>query len=564
MFDDSLPGLGGLHGLSDADLVAGIAGWSSAAAVAEARKLAAVAEWARRAGERGVHPRGACDDTDAAAAELACALTISHGRALGLMDTATTLRDRLPRVGARFLAGEVSAGVVWRIVWHTGLVRDAAVWAALDAELSQRASAWGALSAAKLETAIEFWIDKYDPDAVRRVRARVRGRSFTIGKRDDQAGTAAVYGSLSIADAAVWEERLAVMLAGVCEDDPRTLGQRRADAVGAVGAGSFVLACGCDNPDCAARGVDDGRASSVSIHVFAEQGSVDASLDPGLHGQERPTTGLPWTQPQPASETEPASESAPVGAKPRTAGVIPAMRNAIVPAALLADLIARGAKVRFVGGLEDVAGVEGYRPSAALDRFVRARDLTCRMPGCDRPAVHGDIDHTRPYPYGPTHPSNMKCYCRFHHLLKTFWPGWTDRQEPDGSVHITTPTGRTYTTKPFSALLFPRWNTTTAPLEDAPSAPALSAERGRKMPTRIRSREQAREYRITRERHLNAIQRELDLAAAQAAAAERAAKRAQKQNRKQTPDHDPIDYLGLSLSRPPGYQPDYGDDPPPF
>ena len=49
MFEGSLPGLGGLGGLSDADLVAGIAGWSCAAAVAEARKLAAVAEWARRA-----------------------------------------------------------------------------------------------------------------------------------------------------------------------------------------------------------------------------------------------------------------------------------------------------------------------------------------------------------------------------------------------------------------------------------------------------------------------------------------------------------------------------------
>ena len=217
-----------------------------------------------------------------------------------------TLRDRLPRVGARFLAGEVSAAVVARIVWHTGLVRGAGVWAALDAELAERASGWGVLSAAKLEAAIEFWVDKYDPDAVRRVRARVRGRSFTIGKRDDQAGTAAVYGSLSIADAAVWERRLAVMLAGVCEDDPRTLAQRRADAVGAVGAGSSVLACGCDNPDCAARGVDDGRASSVSIHVFAERGSVDGPPDPGLHGQEPPTTAHPWTPPEPETRPAPA------------------------------------------------------------------------------------------------------------------------------------------------------------------------------------------------------------------------------------------------------------------
>ena len=104
------------------------------------------------------------------------------------MDTATTLRDRLPRLGARFLAGDVSAGVVSRIVWHTGLVRNAGVWAALDGELSERAAAWGVLSADKLDKAIEVWIDKYDPDAVRRLRARLRGRSFTIGKRDDDSG----------------------------------------------------------------------------------------------------------------------------------------------------------------------------------------------------------------------------------------------------------------------------------------------------------------------------------------------------------------------------------------
>jgi hypothetical protein len=32
--------------------------------------------------------------------------------------------------------------------------------------------------------------------------------------------------------------------------------------------------------------------------------------------------------------------------------------------------------------------------------------MTCRFPGCDRPAEHSDIDHTVPYPLGPTHPCN--------------------------------------------------------------------------------------------------------------------------------------------------------------
>ena len=42
-------------------------------------------------------------------------------------------------------------------------------------ELSERAAAWGVLSADKLDKAIEVWIDKYDPDAVRRLAREAAG-----------------------------------------------------------------------------------------------------------------------------------------------------------------------------------------------------------------------------------------------------------------------------------------------------------------------------------------------------------------------------------------------------
>ncbi|HEX5493018.1 MAG TPA: DUF222 domain-containing protein, partial [Mycobacteriales bacterium] len=35
-----------------------------------------------------------------------------------------------------------------------------------------------------------------------------------------------------------------------------------------------------------------------------------------------------------------------------------------------------------------------YRPPAALDDLVRARDRTCRFPGCQHSAQHADLDHT--------------------------------------------------------------------------------------------------------------------------------------------------------------------------
>ena len=49
----------------------------------------------------------------------------------------------------------------------------------------------------------------------------------------------------------------------------------------------------------------------------------------------------------------------------------------------------------------------------------------------------GDIDHTLARgDGGATHASNLKCLCRFHHLLKTFW-GWRDRQLRNGRAICT-------------------------------------------------------------------------------------------------------------------------------
>lgn len=61
----------------------------------------------------------------------------------------------------------------------------------------------------------------------------------------------------------------------------------------------------------------------------------------------------------------------------------------------------------------------GYRPGAGLRRLVRARDRHCRFPGCRRPAVHCDIDHTAPWPHGDTCSENLGLLCRYHHRLKT-------------------------------------------------------------------------------------------------------------------------------------------------
>ena len=50
---------------------------------------------------------------------------------------------------------------------------------------------------------------------------------------------------------------------------------------------------------------------------------------------------------------------------------------------------------------------------------MRAREATCRWPGCTRRSESCDLDHTTAYPDGDTTPANMGPLCRRHHNLKT-------------------------------------------------------------------------------------------------------------------------------------------------
>jgi hypothetical protein len=220
----------------------------------------------------------------------------------------------------------------------------------------------------------------------------------------------------------------------------------------------------------------------------------------------------------------------------------------VVPTALLGAIL-DGARLRQVVHPGDAGPEPRYTPSAALAAFVRCRDMTCRFPFCDVPATDADIDHTVPWPLGPTHASNNKCLCRLHHLIKTFWggpDGWRDRQLPDGTVIWTSPTGHTYTTYPGSRLLFPSLCRPTATVwtGDPPTPSAACDARAVMMPRRRRSRAQDRARRILAERRLNAA----ELAAEQAATSSSDA----------LTDSHRLDTDWIALGGPPG------DNEPPF
>jgi uncharacterized protein DUF222 len=502
MFDAGLPDLEDLCAADDSMVIAAVTGWACVEAAASARRLAAIAELVRRRADGPTEcAQWSCDNWDSMAAEVAAALHVSHGVASGQMYLGVALRNRLPKVAAVFAEGMLSARLVAAIVSRTDLIKDEAALELADKALAEEAIRFGPLSVAKTDAAIDSIVDRYDPAALRRTRAAARGRDVVIDSAKGRDGTTNFWGSLYSTDAAALDRRLTQMADQVCDDDPRTVAQRRADALGALAAGADRLACGCGDGACPAAVDVDQRARTIVINVIAEESALTASPDPHMSGQraERPFT--PGTTLSEALAPDPEPDLPGDGIK-RSAGRV--VSGGAVPTPLLAELIRGGAKVVPVLHPGDAPAESGYRPSAALERFVRCRDMTCRFPGCDRPAEFCDVDHTVPWPFGLTHPSNLKCLCRKHHLLKTFWTGWSDRQRPDGTIVWTAPTGRTYTTRPGSRLLFPSLCLPTGELPTVATVDRPLGDLGVMMPRRRRTREQDRARRIDAERALNA------------------------------------------------------------
>ncbi|GAA1650356.1 HNH endonuclease [Mycolicibacterium murale] len=277
-----LPDCAARSQMTDVQLDDAITTYTALAATVAAHRLLFIAEKTSRT---YTDDYDTVDDTEAAwksaAAEISLVSDTSHGRASNDMEIGLALATRLPRIAQLLLAGQISEYIARRIVHRTTNIIDPDLLATVEAHLAEAATTWGALSVKKLDDAIDVWVNRYDPAAVRQVRVRVRDRGVDILETKD--GVTEVLLRLTGADAALYWQRITAMAKGVCTDDPRTLNQRRADAHGALGAGFFHLACQCGNPECPAAD-DDGRASQVVVHIYSEAATLDAEPDPLMDG----------------------------------------------------------------------------------------------------------------------------------------------------------------------------------------------------------------------------------------------------------------------------------------
>jgi hypothetical protein len=332
--------------------------------------------------------------------------------------------------------------------------------AQLDTSLAARIGNWQCWSRRRIINAVDAAVRAIDPDAAKERRVRADDeRHVSVTPLPD--GMAQVRGSLPATAGAVFDKRLSEMSTSVCAKDSRTITQRRADAISAL-CEWRNLACDCGQPDCPARGTETDQAPSgvaTVINVIATEATVTGDSDqPGyLEGY-----GV-----IDAEQVRELAESS-------------AIRPIECPAVSEEEALR-------------------YQPSAALERWIRCRDLTCRFPGCDRKAWICDIDHTTPFNHadpasgGLTVPWDLACYCREHHRLKTFHGGpggWRDEQLPDGTIVWISPTGREYRSTPAGYDLFPQLR------QACTTSTAKSRSRSREKALRIaRARSKIREQR---------------------------------------------------------------------
>jgi hypothetical protein len=239
---------------------------------ARAENRAAAAQLAA-VGELFIYRLSRCSDTEewavdtmeAVSAELAAALRISHGLAGSRLRYARAMRERLPKVAELFKAGDIDYRTFQTIVYRTDLITDPEVLAAVDIELAVKVPRWPSMTQGRLAGQVDKIVGKTDADAVRRRKERQSDREIWIG--DLEGGISEIHGSLFTPDAHALETRLNALSATVCEHDPRSRQQRRADALGALAAAAHRLGCRCGRSDCAAGSLP--AADPVVIHVIA-------------------------------------------------------------------------------------------------------------------------------------------------------------------------------------------------------------------------------------------------------------------------------------------------------
>ncbi len=434
-------------GLSDTGLIDAVIGFDRVSSWAGARQAVLLAEFARR--RPGDHPLAANSDTPSRASEFAAdevglALRLSRRTAVNRLVMAQTLVTELPATLAAWQAGTIDS-LKARAITETSYLLAGELRGALEARVLPRA---GAQTIAQLRAALARAVLVLDPEGAAE-RHHLRRADRRVVVCPDEDGMASLWALLSAPDATAAYQRLGALARGLGSDDPRGMDARRADLL----TGRHCATTGnCPDLHCDGDCTDPGRPSpdhpddpteavptgtaptgtapteTVATETVATEGRAGESAT----SHTEPAVGLSGHCCGPRRGTGPG--------KPLVSVVVPIttllglddypgelVGHGPIPAGVAREIAAQGSWRRLLtdpasGTVLDY-GRTTYTPPAGLADFVRARDLRCRFPTCGQPATTTDLDHTIPYPDGPTSEGNLHASCH-HHRLKTHTPGW--------------------------------------------------------------------------------------------------------------------------------------------
>ncbi len=431
---------------------------------------------------------------------------ITQRRAEVLLGEAVALRDRLPAVFDCLRDGVIAPWQAQLVIARTDLLDGCASALDVDAEIAAllrgRTGSW---SRKRLRDMCDRIVYRHDPDAVRERRKRaLDDRGVWTDPRED--GTATITGLMSAENVQIAAAAVSALADTACEHDGRTKPQRASDAMFALLSGT-AFECQCGRDDCTAQIPEPGTIPPVDakivLHVVCDEGTLAGTKANAGYMDGHGVISAEHVRDIAARPDTTIKPLVPNGTEPDADGTF------TLPAHLPSD---------------------PYRPSSALDTFVRVRDGICADPGCEVSAWRADMEHVAEFDHadpargGQTDAENMNIKCRRDHLRKTFGE-WLDDQwrDDDGRLRteFITPEGLVI---PGDAEtnedLFPglRRIRFSAPAQAPPRRPDLTGRdhdedgehRAEDRPTRARPRVENKHARRRAERHRNRRRRNTD------------------------------------------------------
>ena len=395
--------------------------------------------------------------------ELAIELVTTRAEAGHRIDDALDLTARLPKTLAGMAAGQIDEDRAGWIALYTRDLSSADV-ARADEILASCAPDLRADQLARKAAALE---SKLAPEAVRARKERLRRSEQRVEARRELSGNAALSGrEMDTADVLASKSYIDAIACKLREAGlPGTLGTLRVLALTDLTQGRDPLDR-LSSHDIAAAPPPavpprDLRPLPAAINLIVPAGTLlgwsTAPAQAGAWGlldadETRTVVGAAakhprtrWCVTLTAPDGTALAHACARGQHPRLlAGLEPQP-----PPAQLAELLRRLSPAFTLlakGTCDHATAEQQYTPSRGLRHLVRARAATCDAPGCQALAVHADLDHTVPWPDGPTDQCNLAPRCRTHHRAKQA-PDWKVEQPEPGVTRWTLPSGRTHITR---------------------------------------------------------------------------------------------------------------------